>query len=777
MYALAVVSPLRTVFALPCARVALGIAAAVAVAMCAVPLLGVQGPESALVLGVLLPPMAAYVSARLCLVVRARGGAARIAALLEASTGFSFALVALAAGVLGLDSLRIRNCAPLEGLAFMVLGPGLGTWLAGLCGVVAAVLVVRPLAAVSCATLLPFGGVALALLRFYETPAIFAYSHFFGMFSGTLYDEKIGLQAPLLSLRVASCVWIAGLLLLLVSSVDPRSLRPSRARVRERRAAFALALVACVVAAASLLFATELHQASSRHALREALGGQLDSRRCRLLFPRELARDERLRLADECDFGMARAERFLGVTHPTKAIVYLFRSPAEKRLLMGAASTNIAKPWRSEVYLSDGGFPNPTLGHELVHVVARHIGVGPLRVSGRLWGLLPDMALVEGVAVAAAWTPSAGLTPHQWARAMQQLGLLPRLSSVFGAGFLAQQKRLAYTLSGSVLRFVAERYGARIVRRAYTSGDLASALGISLDALDAKWQSYLRTQPLSPHSLAFARARFSGTSVLSAVCPHVRAALEEQLRADLSAGDDAGASRSCARILDIDPGDDAIRAAWVAALARQRNDAGAQRELAAMAGVGGAKNPWVSVARHALADEAARRGDRSTALFGYEALVHEPVDDDALRQLQVKVLGQHGSDKQAALLFELLVGEPGLRADPATAVHLARELRAERTDGLPHYLEARQLYFQRRYARAATLLGESRSLGLPTPELRTEGLRVEAICRFAIADFDGSAALFRRFSADAVPGRVAEANDWLAHIEFTRRARPPAGAP
>ena len=81
----------------------------------------------------------------------------------------------------------------------------------------------------------------------------------------------------------------------------------------------------------------------------------------------------------------------------------MFRSADEKRALMGAADTNIAKPWRREIYLQDEAFPHPVLPHELAHIVAGNTGRGPLRVSGKLQGLYPDFALVEGTAVAAAW--------------------------------------------------------------------------------------------------------------------------------------------------------------------------------------------------------------------------------------------------------------------------------------------------------------------------------------------------------------------------------------
>jgi len=62
---------------------------------------------------------------------------------------------------------------------------------------------------------------------------------------------------------------------------------------------------------------------------------------------------------------------------------FFFRDAAEKKRLMGAGDTYIAKPWRKEVYLQMGAYPHPVLGHELAHVVAGSFGRGPFRIAGK----------------------------------------------------------------------------------------------------------------------------------------------------------------------------------------------------------------------------------------------------------------------------------------------------------------------------------------------------------------------------------------------------------
>ncbi len=761
---------LASSFAVPSARVSLAIAGTATLGLCAVPLLGVQGPESALCLGMLLPPMAALVAAQLTSHARQRGDSSSVTQVLDAALGHALSLFVLPCVLLWLDALRVRNCTPLTGLLFMLLGPGFGVLLGSMTGVICGMLVARPRLAGWLAFGLPVGEMLLGASRFYATPAIFAYGHYFGYFAGTLYDEGVAITTAFVSLRVATSAFIAGLALLVVSTGDPSRLRLSFRPRQGRRSAFVVALLCLAGAFTAEIFAPQLGHASSVAMIREGLGGELLSARCHLYFPRELQRRTARRLGEECDFRTWQAEHWLGLTHPGRISVFFFRSHAEKAALMGAAGTNIAKPWRSEAYVSEPGWPNPVLGHELVHVVARGAGRGPLRVAAANGGLWPDPALIEGVAVAAAWQPQGGLTPHQWARAMLDLGMAPRLSALLGAGFLGQERGMAYTLSGSLLRFVDERYGSAAVRRAYQSDDLSRAISVPLNELEQKWHAYLRRVPLPASALALARARFAGSSIFSEVCPHALAKLRESLGSDLAAGDDPAAQRECIQILDVDGSDASTRAILVSVLARIGEQGRAHAELAELEGPRRAPDSIIALARQSLADEAFRRGDLATAKSAYQRLLGRPSEDDTLRLLQVKLLGLEGGARQAQLIFELLVGDNGERADGATAVHLARELRAERSDGLPHYLEARQLYFQRRFGMASDLLAQARARGLPTPELSAEALRLLGISHFAQGELASSAEAFSALAQDGHAGHAAEASDWLQRIAFARRS-------
>jgi hypothetical protein len=765
-------------------HVALGLSLVAALAMCAVPLLGIQGTESALALGILQPALCAYASAAITHRFLAADGG-RLNQLFKRTLGFAALLWLVPVVVLWLDSLRVRNCSPLQGWTAMLLGPGMGIALASLVGTGLALALGKRRGVPLLAAAVPVVTMLRAIAGFYTGPGIFAYGHFFGFFPGTLYDESIGLTPGFLWLRVSSGLLIAALALGIVSCTDGRHQLRLLPRP-EFRVAYVVALACALLVGVSEAYSDELGWSSSEAFVKKTLGGELSTARCHLIFPREWLQRDRERIGADCDFRVHQAEVWLGLTHPAPVNVYLYRSPAEKYRLIGAEGTNIAKPWRSEVHISDLGWPNPVLGHEVVHVVARGTGRGPLRISGSFGGLWPNPALIEGVATAAAWQTSGGLTPDEWAHAMLELNMVPPLDDLFGASFLGQQKRLAYTLSGSLLSFVHERWGAKAVRATYATGSLERGVGLPLAQIDAAWRGALAAQPLAANALALARVRFSGGGILSALCPHTLAQLRDSLRADLGAGDDATAALTCDRILTIDPADLSTRASLAALRARRGDSAGAKAELARLER-DHAPAPYLTSVRQALADEAMRHGQYRDALAAYQDLVREPAEEDQRRLLQVKALAAAAAlsgdaergDRQARLLFALLVGAPGERADPATAVYLTRELRAVRDDGLPQYLEARQLFFQARFEYAAELLAGARARGLPSDELRWEELRVEAISRLALHEYDRARALFEAFAKTGSAAHASEAADYLARIRFMRdrrKASPPSAA-
>ncbi len=667
-----------------------------------VPLFDGPGYESALGAGILL---AFVVSVSVALAV-SREVATPIDVLSRGvATGAVFALAAwlttLAHGV------RSGFCDALMGSEAFALGPAAGALLAGVWGAVAGEIARgarrRRLWAVLLGVLGPLGSILLSVGRFYGSPMIFAYDPFVGYFSGTLYDTLIDFSG-LLSYRAGSA---ATVLAAVVLALHLR--RDARGRLRVRGIGRpALAVAGVLAASASLLaniFGYKLGHWQTSATIAAALGGRTEGTRCSVVHPRSMRPADAERFARDCDAHVAVLERWFGAPfldwgRPGRITAFVFESSAQKGALMGAADTFIAKPWRREIYVQSAPYPHPVLGHELAHVVAGAFGQGPFKVAGSLGGLLPNPGLIEGVAVAAE-PPEGDLLPHEWAKAMKDLGLLPRLDHLFALGFLGENAGVAYTVSGAFVGWIHEGFGAAAVRDWYGGRPLPEATGVSWADLEQRWRDDLDAQVLPASARAVAKARFDRPAIFGRRCPHVVDACRahaDQLR---NGGDYEGAIAAYEQLLTLDPHDQGTRLA----IARTRLREGAADEgeaaLARLAGDAAVSRHVRDRAVEDLGDLALAEGRGDEAVAAYRELATRTLDEDALRTLDIKMAaaddpelrpavvalligsGTRGPDRQLAM--ELLGGATARALDAATAGH----------GGRPALLPARAAVLQR----------------------------------------------------------------------------------
>ncbi|MBX3251600.1 MAG: hypothetical protein KF901_30755, partial [Myxococcales bacterium] len=699
------------------------------------------------------------------------GGRGDATALLSRALGRALLLVAVPTVLLALNQLRVRNCAPLEGLAFLALGPGIGVLLAALFGLFWGAALPHPRLALALAALTPVASDAWGLIQFWRTPAIFVFDPFAGWFPGTLYDEDVGLPPALLTYRAFTLAWLGAASLAFAALWRDGRLRPAALLASRRLTVCAVLLLTAGLVGRSV--GVELGHRTAPEAIWEALGATHEGERCVIHVPRELSRAQRRRLLEDCDFRVANAERMLGVVQTERVHAYFYRDAEEKRRWMGAGSTYIAKPWRAEVHLQLRGWPHPVLAHEVVHVVAGNAARGPFRVSGTWGGWLPNPGFIEGIAVAVEWPDADGMTPHEWARALREIEgprpgthRLPPLSELLGLGFLRHPARDAYASAGSFVRWALDTKGAEAVRQAHAAGN-ATALGADLGALEREWHAFLDTVSLDERQLALARLRFSGSSIFTTTCPHVLARLRRDLGADLAAGDDRGILRTCEAILSIDGGDLSARLARVGALARRGAREDAEQEIALLES--GAPPPLVAAAQERLADALWLAGEREAARELYARLLALPQSDDELRGRELKRVALDEGGPFARLVRDLLVGPDGRGTSAPLAVHLGHEITRAREDGLGAYLVARQLAANERFDLALPLFSVAEERGLPDERFIDENLRLWATAAYAEGDLTLAETLFER--ARERPALVHRAEDWLSRIAWAK-SRP-----
>jgi tetratricopeptide (TPR) repeat protein len=734
-------------------RFGVAYAVVVGIVLALVPILAVQGVESALALGLLLPPWVAAIGAAYA----RRHWSTRGLDLMFRAVGAGLVLWAIPTLLLVLSSFRVRQCTPGQGLAFMVLGPALGCALAGCAGVWVAAVTKRPRLAPWVAAAVPLGATILGLWTFYTTPTVYVFGAFAGYFPGAIYDDLVRIPSRYLTYRATILLALVALCILFDALWDPSSgsLEPWR-RARSHLGATLASMGMLAVVVVSYWHGDDLGHWISEAYLVEQLGKTERGRSCIVHLPRETRSEEAQRLVDDCDFHVERTRRLVGLKSSAPVTAYFFRNGGEKKDLIGVDRTLIAKPWRREVYLQMAGWPHPMLGHEVVHAVLAEVGRPPFAIAATWGGLVPNPGLIEGAATALAWDIRDGLDPDQWSRIMMDRAELPTAETLMSVRFSALPARRAYMAAGSLVRFLMATRGMQAFLDAYRAGHIDD-----LDGLQAQWRRYLEAVPVTPMERGVAQVALAQPSIFRSVCPHALAELRAELSADAAAQDDARMIQTCEHILDIEPSEAAARAALIGALARSSRRDEARAELEALRSKASTPQPLIAAALENYADASWAAGNLEDAAQAYDELLAMPQTDDRARQSEVKKLALAASPRERDLMYEMLID----RASSPVVVYLAQELAEIRKDGLGEYLQARQLMGRNRFALALPPIERVKRLGLPTRRLRQELTRMFGIASFAVGHYRESAEVWVEH------GRIsraahAEAVRWLERIDL-----------
>jgi len=539
-----------------------------------------------------------------------------------------------------------------------------------------------------------------AAVDLYRGPAIFFHAPFLGRYPGAIYDVSLEVTAADLAYRLVCLAGAAGLLL------------AGGALFGDRGGRRRLAVAATVLLGAALGLGTRggswgfrvTRQDLERVLFREEVAG-----RCRLRHDGSLDPVLARGILRDCEFHLRKAEAFFDLPPGPPITLFRYRDDAQKARWLGARRVEIAKPWQDAVHLG-GTLPlDPVIGHEIAHVVAGRLAPGPLRVPLR-WGLIPDMARVEGLAEAVAFEDD-GPSSHEWARAMRLAGVPVDIEALFGPwSFLAAAPARAYTLAGSFLRFVAEEFGTSAIREIARGASFREATGASLEDLQVQWQDSLDQVAPAVDRLLIDRAsgRFGGPGVLGYRCAVDVARLQQQAGEALETGD-LGQAEACLRqALRYDPESRGL----IRTLARFRAAQGAIQEARTLL-----ESDSESLSpgnRMALADLEAM-ADETTAALG------------AARETWVAVaLGippQAAESRALAARAHALDLPPGARRGvlgllaglPGAEAGLAEALLEAPDDGLVRWLAGRRALAEGRFSEAVDHLVCARVLGLPGP--------------------------------------------------------------
>ena len=760
-------------------RIALGIAGVLLAGVGFAPQFGGPGYESALAGGLILPSIAAIAAAlstsRSQSSILTPQSSSPFDALGRGAT-FGGLLALLGALIATLHGLRVGFCDAPLGYELWATGPGPGAVLGGAWGAAVGLLAARGKRrrwwSVLGGLAGPLGCVSIGLGRFYTSPMVFGFDPFVGYFAGPLYDTVVDPGMRLLSYRLGSLASLLSVFAL-AFHLERRDVGRFRLVWRGRPGVVAAAALAFGVSVAITLGGATLGHWSTASSIEQTLGRSLERGRCRVVYSSGISKPDAERVARECVGHLPEVEAYLGARGPEHVTVYLFASDSEKGALMGASRTYIAKPWRAEVYVQAAGFPHPTLGHELAHVVSGSFGAGPFRVAGPLGGLIPDPGRIEGIAVAASPGEDDDFTLLEWSKALLDLKLLPPMQSVFRLGFLAKSSTTAYTVAGAFVSWFHQRYGAAALRDWYGGKRIEDVSGgKSFAQLDCEFRAALAKIQLRPELLAMAKARFDRPSIFGRLCPR---RVDRDLaiaEARLGAGDVRGAREAYRGLLTLEHDNTRARLGLAQCEVRDGNLAAAVARYQALA-----TDARLTVLERANALEArgdvdviARQPERAVEAYGQVKKLD--ADEDRQRTLEVKTLAALEPPSRGVRLLLLGDAKRGPSWDEA-APALGAE--AAEGDALSQYLLGRNLWLHGRPEAALRYLTQAldpepteprRGYTWPPPaSIVREATRLRLIVSCSDPKFDRASARddARRFREDPhVPAAKKEAVERFA---------------
>ncbi|MBX2812017.1 MAG: hypothetical protein KTR25_09405 [Myxococcales bacterium] len=380
------------------------------------------------------------------------------------------------------------------------------------------------------------------LWRLYNEPQIFVYLAPLGFWPGSIYDESLPVPLALWVFRGYSTL----LSLSLVCWIQ--------ASLRFRPTWLVLSLLGSALTTWLYLDGGQLGFRFDRAYIQSQLSQKFRTPHFILYASPAFSRSAIKALAREHEFRFEQLASYFGVEPPSPIHSYVYRNAQEKGQLMGAYQTQIARPWHQEIHIHGAYIPHSTLKHELAHIFAGQLAAPPFRIP-MLWGVVPNMGLIEGIAVAADW-PIRELTVHEWAAAMKRLERLPSIAqSLDPTGFWSISSSRAYTATGSFVAWLVRRYGMKKFSEVYSGKSFLSTYGVSTSDLEDTWRYFLDSITLDPPALRMAEHRFARPSIFEKVCARTTSTLAQQVSQHLRSRRLTSAQKLIEQILQFQPAD------------------------------------------------------------------------------------------------------------------------------------------------------------------------------------------------------------------------------
>ena len=668
-----------------------------------------------------------------------------------------------------LNAFRVKNCDFLEGFAFFLLLPVVSCVYATALGVFFGLWLKRRWIAY----LAYLGYIFVTLLALAYNlifhPPVFGYHSTFGYFPGPIYDERIVISGTLLIARGTTLLlaWIFLSLAINTLEIGRHTrleptlywqklyrFKPQFADLNHRIRLIVLIILFGLI----YLFCGELGLRPTRGYIENKLGGLEETAHFKIYYEKGSKVEKEIEwIAQDHEFRYAQLARYFQIEPTKKVQSYIYTSSEQKKRLVGARGTSVEDPLGYGFHINYEDFPHPVMKHELAHAFTADWHP-ILKVSLKI-------GLHEGIAVAADWDEGK-LTAHQWSRAMQQLEIAPMMNEIMGLGFWGQSSSQSYTLAGSFVRFLIEKYGVEKARRVFPTGNFKKVYSKSLTELEREWQGFLETVPLTEADLAIAAHRFNRPSVFQKPCAHEIAQLSSDAWRAYYRTDMSTAIRLFEQVYQFDPDNPRHLRGLMYAHYQTEDYPSTLEWVSRIIAHPEASMNRVAEAKNVKGNVYWQRGEREEALSQYQEVFTLHTSDALDRESQAKLatLALDSPDAENKVR-QVLIGQPSNRLK-MTLLHEVVSALPEW--GLGHYLIGRQLYFDQEYAASNQYLLKAADLGLPHQKLAIENIRLIGVNSYRLGEYEDAIEQFSRIAADStLPlGTIRRAEDWIERCEW-----------
>ncbi len=329
-----------------------------------------------------------------------------------------------------------------------------------------------------------------------------------GFVHGAIYDTWIPLDAGVIWTRAAHTLVALALLGL--------SLRAKKSSLLAWTLPLLLAAAFCLVRGQS--FPSQSH---GIQALKVLLSEEKRGQNFVLHFQKPKTPEEERRLNDifiAAGFHVNDLSRIL-MSYDRAVHIFLYPSEDTKKLWFGGGATDVTDVVTPSVHITSEPWPHSTLRHELVHAISSAFAYHGL-------GFHPNLAFTEGLAMALAPTEDE-LSLHEGAARLLESDRAPPLDHLFSPLFWTESGRRAYTLAGSFVSFLIDRYGALNVKLLYSGVDWSNVYREDFADTLTLWRNFLEASYPPRPAQKTAEAIFRYPGLFGDRCPHSKASLSK----------------------------------------------------------------------------------------------------------------------------------------------------------------------------------------------------------------------------------------------------------